>query len=92
LTGKLAQQQTSSFLTQHALTSVPGQQMFEPLLSWLHKRQASHTWNQTDLAGKLVRQEASKQNMIQTFDPACFNKRAGSKMVEPLFCILLVSC
>ena len=73
-------------MTRHACRSVPGQQIFEPLLSWLHKRQASHTWNQTVLTGRLVQQETSKRKVVQHFLTRHASTSApGQQMFEPLF-------
>ena len=51
-----------SFSDPARLLKPAGSKHIEPLLSWLHKRQASHTWNQTVLTSKLVQQETSKRN------------------------------
>jgi len=71
---------------------VPGQKLFEPLLSWLHKRQASHTWNQTVLTGRLVQQETVKRKVVQTFVTwHASTSVPGQQMFEPLFpCLSLV--
>ena len=42
-----------------------GSKIFEQLLSWIHKRQASYMWNQTVLTGKLVQQETSNIKVVQ---------------------------
>jgi len=66
--------------------------MFDPLLLWFHKREVSHTWNQTVLTSKLVQQDTSKRKSCSnSLDLARLNKCAGTKMFEPLFsCLSLV--
>ena len=65
-------------------------QLFEPLLLWFSQYTSKlHVEPNSFDPAILVQQKTSESKVVQTFfEPARFNKRAGSKIFEPLFSCL----